>query len=64
MDRLEAASVDRWLAELGLEPVDRDERDGEAARRLGCPYLLLARRPAGERQIGGLDELLGTLPDL
>jgi hypothetical protein len=28
VDRLEAASVDRWLAELGLEPVDRDERDG------------------------------------
>ena len=28
MDRLEAATVDDWLAGLGLEPVERDERDG------------------------------------
>ena len=27
MDRLEAATVDDWLAGLGLEPVERDERD-------------------------------------
>ena len=28
MGRLEAATVDDWLAGLGLEPVERDERDG------------------------------------
>ena len=28
MDRLEAATVDAWLAELGLEPIERGERDG------------------------------------
>lgn len=40
---------------------DRDERDGEAARRLGCPYLLLAGRPAGAGEFGGYDELLRSL---
>jgi putative hydrolase of the HAD superfamily len=72
VDRLkpQPAGLERILGALAVTPAealligDRDERDGEAARRLGCPYLLLARRPAGERQIGGFDELLGTLPDL
>lgn len=28
MSRLEAATVDAWLEELGIEPIERDERDG------------------------------------
>ena len=28
MSSIEAATVDAWLAELGIEPVDRGERDG------------------------------------
>ena len=28
MSTVDAATVDRWLADLGLEPIDRAERDG------------------------------------
>ena len=40
---------------------DRDDRDGEAARRLGCPYLLLARRPATALEFAGFPALLDGL---
>lgn len=40
---------------------DRDDRDGEAARRLDCPYLLLSRRPRGEREFAGYPQLLAAL---
>lgn len=39
---------------------DRDERDGEAARRLGCPYLLLARKPTTAHELAGFPALLGA----
>ena len=69
VDRLkpQPAGLERLLELLAVSPAeallvgDRDERDGEAARRLGCPYLLVSRRPAGEREIGGFDELLRSL---
>jgi putative hydrolase of the HAD superfamily len=41
---------------------DRDERDGETARRLGCPYLLLSRQPEGPQEIAGFADLLRSLP--
>ena len=70
VDRLkpQPAGLERILEALAVAPAealligDRDERDGEAARRLGCPYLLLSRRPSGEREICGFEELLRALP--
>ena len=62
------AGLERILELLAVEPDealmigDRDERDGEAARRLGCPCLLLAGQPSGDRQFGSYDELLSSLP--
>ena len=69
VDRLkpQPAGLERILAALAVTPAealligDRDERDGEAARRLGCPYLLVTGRPAGAREIGGFVELLSAL---
>lgn len=69
VDRLkpQPAGLVRVLDLLGLSPAealmvgDRDERDGEAARRLGCPYLLLAERPAATVEIAGLTALLDSL---
>jgi FMN phosphatase YigB (HAD superfamily) len=40
---------------------DRDERDGECARRLGCPYLLLVRRPSTTVELAGCTALLASL---
>lgn len=57
----------RLLEQLSVPPGealmvgDRDERDGEAARRLGCPYLLLSAAPAGAREFAGFAELLESL---
>ncbi len=54
----------RLLGILGVAPGealvigDRDERDGEAARRLGCPYLLIVRRPRTPQELAGLQALL------
>jgi len=42
---------------------DRDERDGEAARRLGCPYLLLSREPATVHEFAGFPALLSSLEE-
>ncbi len=56
----------RLLGLLGTEPAetlvigDRDERDGEAARRAGCPYLLFARRPRAPHELAGFSSLLGA----
>ena len=69
VDRLkpQPAGLERALERLGVAADealmigDRDERDGEAARRLGCPYLLLADRPSGPREIDGLAALLESL---
>ncbi|MFQ5567123.1 MAG: HAD family hydrolase, partial [Paracoccaceae bacterium] len=70
VDRMkpQPAGLERVLEQLGVSPEealvigDRDERDGAAARRLGCPYLLLVKRPAGGRTFVGYDELLRSLP--
>ena len=57
----------RLLERFGTAPAealmigDRDERDGEAARRLGCPYLLLARKPTKTHELAGFLPLLGAL---
>jgi FMN phosphatase YigB (HAD superfamily) len=40
---------------------DRDDRDGEAARRLGCPYLLLNRRPTTPSEFAGYAALSAGL---
>lgn len=40
---------------------DRDERDGEAARRFGCPYLLLSRRPAAPVEFADYEALANSL---
>jgi FMN phosphatase YigB (HAD superfamily) len=40
---------------------DRDERDGEAARRLGCPYLLLAGRPSTAVEFADFTALSSSL---
>ncbi len=37
---------------------DRDERDGEAARRVGADFLLKTRRPAGPGEFRRFSELL------
>ena len=66
MDRLKPRpeGLSRALERLAVGPAealmvgDRDDCDGEAARRLGCPYLLLARRPAAAHEIDGLMPLL------
>lgn len=61
------AGLELLLRRLEIEPRaalvvgDRDERDGECARRLGCPYLVLARRPRSAHEIGGLRILLVSL---
>ncbi len=61
------AGLSRVLEILTVQPAeallvgDRDERDGEAARRLGCPYLLLAERPAQAREFAGYGDLLRGL---
>ena len=49
-------------AEEALMIGDRDERDGKAARRAACPYLLLDDRAAGPRGLRSLTELLRSLP--
>lgn len=36
---------------------DRDDRDGECARRLGCSYRILGRRPDGPHQLRDLAQL-------
>jgi len=53
---------------FGIEPGeclmigDRDERDGEAARRLGAPYLLRVRgEPSSPLEFNDYFELLATL---
>ena len=40
---------------------DRDERDGECARRLGCPYLLVSRRPESVHEFASFAALLRSL---
>jgi phosphoglycolate phosphatase/putative hydrolase of the HAD superfamily len=41
---------------------DRDERDGECARRVGCPYLLkVPGAPAGPGTFGSYLELLASI---
>jgi len=53
MSSIEAATVDAWLAELGLEPIDRGDRDGISSwdlrldgRRRGDIRLTLILDPA------------------
>ena len=69
VDRLKPnpAGLARVLERLQVSPAeslligDRDERDGEAARRFGCPYLLLSRRPSRSVEIAGYAGLLAEL---
>ena len=69
VDRLKPhpAGLARVLERLEVSPAeslligDRDERDGEAARRFGCPYLLLSRRPSRQVEIAGYAGLLADL---
>ncbi len=69
VDRLKPhpAGLARLLARLELAPAetlvvgDRDERDGECARRLGCPYLILSRRPTTEHEFASFPDLLSSL---
>jgi putative hydrolase of the HAD superfamily len=66
VDRLKPRpeGLTRLLGILGVGPAealvigDRDERDGEAARRAGCPYLLIVRRPGAPHEIAGFPPLL------
>ena len=59
------ADADVILVEPVVQPdysKSRDERDGEAARRLGCPYLLLVGQRAGDRGFASYEELTRSLP--
>ena len=63
------AGLARTLELLSVSPQealmigDRDERDGEAARRLGCPYLLLVRQPSTAVEFADFTALLSSLPE-
>lgn len=61
------AGLQRLLQLAGTGPEsclvigDRDERDGECARRLGASYLLKSRRGSGDpRHFGDFAQLLGS----
>ncbi len=59
------AGLLRVLELLDVDPAqcvvvgDRDERDGEAARRVGAQFRLRTRRPSGPGQFRRFSELLG-----
>jgi FMN phosphatase YigB (HAD superfamily) len=69
VDRLKPhpAGLARTLDALAVAPGealmigDRDNRDGECARRLGCPYLLIQRRPSSASEFADFHTLLGSL---
>ena len=71
VDRLkpQPEGLARVLELLGVPPDDalmigdRDDRDGEAARRLDCPYLLLSRRPSTAVEIAGYAALRDGLAE-
>ncbi len=63
------AGLARTLEILAVTPAealmigDRDERDGECARRLGCPYLLFSRRPSSAAEFDSYSALLSSLAE-
>lgn len=69
VDRLkpQPAGLERTLEQLAVPPGealmigDRDDRDGEAARRLGCPYLLLVSRPSSAVEFANYAVLASSL---
>jgi len=69
VDRLKPhpAGLAKLVSVLGLTPGDclmigdRDERDGEIARRLRMPCLLRANRPDGDNQFADFEWLLESI---